>query len=158
MMLAELAPESHSVAIMKNPRLVIDDLRAVLDATSPTSKLGRWLTANQGEFATLLTTYRPRWEALAVKFAEEGLISVPPAFWGKGDTAERRLARKRAGEAARQVWQRVKRKPVQVRQAGSPSPPLPGARRRQPAPVASRDPLTRDAEDDEFRPARPRNR
>jgi hypothetical protein len=158
MMLAELATQSHNAAIMKKPQLAIDDLRAVLEATSPTSKLGRWFTANQVEFEKLLATYRPRWEALAVRFAEEGLISVPSAFWAKGDTPERRLARKRAGEAARQVWQRVKRKPAQGRQVGSPSPSLPAARRRQPAPSASHGTVPHDAEDDEFRPVRPRNR
>ena len=158
MMLAELATQSHNAAIMKKPQLAIDDLRAVLEATSPTSKLGRWFTANQIEFERLLETHRPRWEALALRFAEEGLISVPAAFWAKSDTPERRLARKRAGEAARQVWQRVKRKPAQVRQAGSPSASPPAARRRQPAPPASRGPVSHDAEDDEFRPARPRNR
>jgi len=104
----------HSLAIMKKPDLLIDDLRVVLEATSPTSKLGQWLTANQVEFEQLLTTHRPRWEVLATKFAEEGLISVPTTFWGKADSPERKLARKRAGEAARQVWQRVKRKPARV--------------------------------------------
>jgi len=158
MMLAELTTPSQNVVIMKKPGLAVDDLRAVLEATSPTSKLGRWFTANRAGFEQLLATHRPRWEALAVKFAEEGLISVPPAFWAKSDTRERRLARKRAGEAARQVWQRVKRKPPRVRQIGSPAPSLLAAGRQRPAPVTSPTLLTRDAEDDEFRPARPRNR
>src|SRR5690348_16025771 len=114
MMLAERAIQSHNAAIMKKSRLSIDDMRAVLDATTPTSTLGRWITANKVAFERLLRTNRPRWDALAVKFAEEGLIAVPPAFWGKGDSPARRVARKRAGEAARQVWQRVKRKPVHV--------------------------------------------
>jgi hypothetical protein len=157
MMLAALAAQSHNAAIMKKSGLVIDDLRAVLEASSPASKLGRWFTANQAEFEQLLATHRPRWEALALKFAEEDLISVPPAFWGKIDTAERRLARKRAGEAARQVWQRVKRKPVRLRVAAACSPSPPVARRRQPALVATRNPLPHAAEDDEFQPARPRN-
>jgi hypothetical protein len=157
-MLAELATPSQNVVIMKKPGLVVDDLRAVLEASSPTSKLGRWFTANKAGFEQLLAIHRPRWEALAVKFAEEGLISVPSAFWAKSDTRERRLARKRAGEAARQVWQRVKRKPVRARQTGSPSSSLPAAGRQRPAAVTSRTPLAHDAEDDEFRPARPRNR
>lgn len=156
-MLAELATKSHNAVIMKRPGLVIDDLRAVLEATSPTSKLGRWFAANQVEFEKLLAAHRPRWDALAVKFAEEGLISVQPTFWGKADTAERRLARQRAGEAARQVWQRVKRR-SQARQAASPSPPPPVPRHRQSAPVASRNQESHDDADDEFRPARPRNR
>jgi len=158
MMLAELATPSQNVVIMRKAGLVVDDLRAVLEATSPTSKLGRWFTVNRAEFEQLLATHRPRWEALAVKFAEEGLISVPSAFWAKSDTPERRLARKRAGEAARQVWQRVKRKPARVRQTGSPSPSLPAVGRQRSASVTSRTHLTHDAEDDEFRPARPRNR
>ena len=159
MMLADLATSSQNAVIMKKPGLVIDDLRAVLEATSPTSRLGRWFTANKAGFEQLLATHRPRWEMLAVKFAEEGLISVPSAFWAKSDTPERRLARKRAGEAARQVWQRVKRKPERGRrQISVASPSLPAARGRQPAPAASHDPLTPGAEDDEFRPARPRNR
>jgi hypothetical protein len=158
MMLAELANQSHNAAIMKKSRLSIDDLRAVLESTTPTSKLGRWLTANKVAFETLLKTHRPRWEALAVRFAEEGLISVPPAFWGKGDSPTRRLARKRAGEAARQVWQRVKRKPVQVSPTASRSPSLPAPRRRQSPSAASRAPLPHEGEGDEFRPARPRNR
>ena len=158
MMLAELATQSHNEAIMIKPGLLIDDLRAVLEATSPTSKLGRWFTANQAEFERLLATHRPRWEALAAKFAEEGLIAVPPAFWTKGDTPERRLARKRAGEAARQVWQRVKRKPAQIHQTASRSPTLPATRRPQSPSLASGTPQSHDAGDDEFRPARPRNR
>jgi hypothetical protein len=158
MMLAELATYSQNVVVMKKPGLVVDDLRAVLEATSPTSKLGRWFTANRAGFEHLLATHRPRWEALAIKFAEEGLIAVPSAFWAKSDTPERRLARKRAREAARQVWQRVKRKPARVRETGSPSPALPAAGRPRRTSVTSRTPLTHDAEDDEFRPARPRNR
>jgi hypothetical protein len=157
MMLAELATQSHNAAIMKRPGLVIDDLRAVLEATSPTSRLGQWFAANQVEFEKLLAAHRPRWEALAVKFAEEELISVPSAFWGKADTPERRLARQRAGEAARQTWQRVKRKSARVRQSAPPSPPPPASRHRQSAPVASR-PTSKDVDDEEFRPARPRNR
>lgn len=157
-MLAELATQSHNAAIMKKPGLVIDDLRAVLEASSPTSKLGRWFAANQAEFEQLLATHRPRWEALAVKFAEEGLIAVPSTFWGKTDSVERQLARKRAGEAARQVWQRVKRRPGRAGLAASHVPSPPTTRPRQPARSASHEPLPRDAEDDEFRPARPRNR
>jgi hypothetical protein len=157
-MLAELAVQSHSVGIMKRPGLLIDDLRAVLEANSPTSKLGRWFTANQVEFENLLTTVRPRWEVLAVKFAEEGLISVPSAFWGTTDTPERRLARKRAGEASRQVWQRVKRRPVKAGKSASHPPPLPATQGRKRAPAVSHDPPPNDDEDDEFRPARPRKR
>jgi len=154
MMLAELATQSQNVSIMKRSGLVMDDLRAVLETTSPTSKLGRWFAANRVEFGKLLKTHRPRWEALAVKFAEEGLISVPHAFWGKDDTPERRLVRKRAGEAARHVWQRVKRKPIQV----SPPPLQPPTRGRQPDSVALCDPISHEADEDEFRPARLRSR
>ena len=120
-MLAALPAYSHNNGMTK-PALRIEDLRAMLEAASPTSKLGRWFTANQAEFDDLLATVRPRWEVLAVKFAEEGLIVVPPAFWHEDDTPERRLARKRAGEAARQVWQRVKqrRREVQCGDALSP--------------------------------------
>jgi hypothetical protein len=157
MMLAELAAQSHNVAVMKKSKLAVDDLRAVLEAASPTSKLGRWLSAHHVEFAQLLKTHRPHWQALAVKFAEEGLISVPPAFWGAVDNPECRRVRKRAGEAARQVWQRVKCKPAQVSRGASPSPSLPATRRRQSAAAASRYPLPNGSEDDEFRPARPRN-
>ena len=42
-------------------------------------------------------------------FAEAALIAVPPEFWVKDDTPERQIPRRRAGEAARQIWQRVKR-------------------------------------------------
>ena len=143
-----------NASIMKRSGLVIDDLRTVMEAAARTSKLGRWFVANQVGFAMLLKTHRPRWEALAVKFAEEGLISVPPAFWGDVDTPERSLARKRAGEAARQVWHRVKGKPVRV------SPPAPQApvRGPQPDPAAFRDSVSHEAGEDEFRPARLRSR
>ena len=137
---------------MTKSALSIGDLSAVLEATSPTSELGRWFTANRREFEQLLVSLRPRWEALAVKFAEEGLITVPPAFWQKTDTAERRLARRRAAQAARQVWQRVKRKPGNA-------PPAPrtlatATRRGPPVPMA----LTVDEPEDEFRPVRPARR
>jgi hypothetical protein len=158
MLLAELAIQSHNAAIMKKSRLSIDDLRSVLESTTPTSKLGRWLTANKVAFERLLKTHRPRWEALAVKFAEEGVIAVPPAFWGKGDSPARRLARKRAGEAARQVWQRVKRKQTHVGPTVSRSPSLPAPRRRQSPSAALRAPRSHECADDDFRPARPRNR
>jgi hypothetical protein len=159
-MLAELAAPSHNAAIMKKPGLVIDDLRAMLEASTPTSRLGRWLIANQAAFEELLATVPPRWEVLAVKFAEEGLITVPSAFWDEDDTPERRLARKRAAEAARQVWHRVKQRPAR---AGEPAPrspappPAPSLKRpRGPAPMAASDPAPGGADDDEFRPVRPR--
>ena len=136
---------------MSKATLSIGDLGAVLEATSPTSALGRWFAAHQQEFERLLKTVRPRWEALAVKFAEEGLITVPPAFWHEADTAERGLARRRAAQAARQVWQRVKRRPARA---------TPAARLRpaatRPAPAAPA--LTPAEADDEFRPVRPARR
>ena len=101
-MLAALAPLGHNATIMKKPRLAIDDLRTALQATSPNSKLGRWFIANQAEFEVLLKTVRPRWETMAVKFAEEGLITVPPEFWRKDDSPERSSpASARARPAAR---------------------------------------------------------
>ncbi len=159
MMLAELKVfQSHNAAIMKKPGLAIEDLRAVLEASSPSSKLGRWFTANQVEFENLLATVRPRWEVLAIKFAEEGLISVPSTFWEKTNTPERALARKRAGEAARQIWQRVKRRPAKASKAASRPPLRPTVKGPRKAPAVSRDPPLRDNEDDEFRPARPHKR
>src|ERR1700733_12510812 len=119
-MLAARPAHSHNSGMTK-PALRIEDLRAMLEAASPTSRLGRWFTANQAEFDDLLATVRPRWEVLAVKFAEEELIVVPPAFWHEDDTPERRLARKRAGEAARQVWQRVKGRPARAGTAPLPA-------------------------------------
>ena len=146
---------SHNAAIMKEPGLLVSDLRAMLEATSPTSRLGRWFTANRAAFDDLLRTVRPQWEALAAKFAEEGLIAVPPEFWHEDDTPERRLARKRAGEAARQVWQRVKRQPVR---AGKPaSAALPPAKPgRGATPDVAIEPQPVAADDEEFRPVRRR--
>jgi hypothetical protein len=154
-MLAARPAHSHNSGMTK-PALRIEDLRAMLEAASPTSKLGRWFTANQAEFDDLLATVRPRWEVLAVKFAEEELIVVPPAFWHEEDTPDRRLARKRAGEAARQVWQRVKHRPAR---AGAVTPPAltPRApRRRSTTSGFAAEPPPEAAGDDEFRPARRR--
>ena len=135
---------------MTKPTLSIHDLGAVMEATSPTSELGRWFMEHQLEFEQLLSKLRPQWGALAVKFAEEGLIAVPPAFWHEADTAERRLARRRAAAAARPVWQRVKRKPAKTtsrpRSAMTPT--------REPALIVP----APDEADDEFRPVRPTRR
>ena len=155
-MLAARPAHSHNSGMTK-PALRIDDLRAMLEAVSPTSRLGRWFTANHAEFDELLATVRPRWEVLAVKFAEEELIVVPPAFWHEEDTPERSLARKRAGEAARQVWQRVKRRPPA--RAGSATPPAltPRASRgRRTTSGFAGEPPPEAADDDEFRPVRRR--
>lgn len=155
-MLAELAVPSHNAAIMKEPGLLISDLRAMLEATSPTSRLGQWFTANHAAFEDLLRTVRPQWEMLAAKFAEEGLIAVPPEFWHEDDTPERRLARKRAGQAARQIWQRVKRRPVN---AGAPASTAlaPRARReRGTTPSVAHELMQEAADEEEFRPARRR--
>ena len=155
-MLAARPAHSHNSGMTK-PALRIEDLRAMLEAASPTSRLGRWFTANQAEFDDLLATVRPRWEVLAVKFAEEGLIVVPPGFWHEDDTPERRLARKRAGEAARQVWQRVKQRPAR---AGAATPPAltPRASRGRgtTSGLVAGEPPPEAADDDEFRPVRRR--
>jgi hypothetical protein len=137
---------------MNKATLSIGDLSALLEATLPTSALGRWFAVHQQEFERLLKTVRPRWEALAVKFAEEGLITVPPEFWHEAGTAERQQARRRAAQAARQVWQRVKRKPARATSAARLRPAA--TRPAQAAPMA----LTLDEVDDEFRPVRPARR
>ena len=155
-MLAVLSQHSHNRALMKPPGLRVDDLRAMLEANASTSRLGRWFATNQAEFEDLLATVRPRWEALAVKFAEEGLITVPKAFWDKRDTPERRLARKRAAEAARQVWLRVKRRP---RRADKPAPAAlaPQApQRRTATPDVAGEARPEADNHDEFRPVRRR--
>jgi hypothetical protein len=141
---------------MTKPDLRIDDLRAMLEAAYPNSKLGRWFTAHRAEFDDLLTTIRPRWEARALKFAEEGLIVVPATFWAAEDTQERRLARKRAGEAARQVWQRVKRRPIRACAPASTTFASPAKSGRSSAPgiVSAFSPEL--ADHDEFRPVRKR--
>jgi hypothetical protein len=154
-MLAAALGYSHNGGMTK-PVLRVDDLRAMLEAASPTSRLGRWFAANQTEFDALLTTVRPHWDVLAIKFAEEGLIAVPAEFWHEDDTPERRLARKRAGEAARQVWQRVKRRPAKSG-ATAPSALEPrGKRDRAPKQSTTTTPPPEAAEDDEFRPVRRR--
>ena len=89
------------------------------EATTPTSRLGRWFTEHHGQFNQLK---RPRWLAMAAMFAEEGLIEVPAEFWSDEDTPEKQLARRRAAQAARQIWQRVKRQ--QKAAAKSAPPPL----------------------------------
>jgi hypothetical protein len=154
-MLAALSQHTHHTALMNPPELRVDDLRAMLEASAPTSRLGRWFSENHAEFSDLLATLRPRWEALAVKFAEEGLISVPAAFWHKTDTPERRLARKRAAEAARQVWHRVKQRPAQA-DAPVPSPLARVQQRRTAPPVVGPKPSSKAADADEFRPVRRR--
>jgi hypothetical protein len=63
-MLAARPAHSHNSSMTK-PALRIDDLRAMLEAVSPNSRLGRWFTANQAEFDDLLATVRPRWELQA---------------------------------------------------------------------------------------------
>jgi hypothetical protein len=90
---------------MKKP-VSIEAVKAVWEATTPTSRLGRWFAQHHGQFNELK---RPRWLAMAAMFAEEGLIEVPAEFWSDEDTPEKQLARRRAAEAARQIWQRVKR-------------------------------------------------
>jgi len=87
--------------------LQIEDLLSVLEETSPTSKLGQWLTTHRVEFERAVQSARPRWEALAMKFAEADLIKVSQEFWDADDTPGRRMARHRAAEAVRQVWVRV---------------------------------------------------
>jgi hypothetical protein len=154
-MLAARPAQSHNSGMTK-PALRIDDLRAMLEAVSPTSRLGRWFTANHAEFDELLATVRPRWEVLAVKFAEEELIVVPPAFWHEDDTPERRLARKRAGEAARQVWQRVKGRPARAGAATLPALSPRASRGRRTLPGFAAEAPPEAADDDEFRPARKR--
>jgi hypothetical protein len=67
---------------------------------------------------------RPRWEVLAIRFAKARLISVPAEFWDEEDTPARQLARKRAAEAVRQVWYRVKRRPT-GRNPAAASAPIP---------------------------------
>jgi hypothetical protein len=69
---------------MKQP-VSIEAVRTVWEATAPISKLGRWFTQNYAAFRELK---RPRWEAMAVTFAEAGLIEVSPEFWSK-DTHQR---------------------------------------------------------------------
>lgn len=147
---------SHNAAIMKEPELLVSDLRAMLEATSPTSRLGRWFTANQAAFEDLLRTVRPQWEALAARFAEEGLIAVPPEFWHEDDTQERRLARKRAGEAARQVWQRVKRRPMKAGAPASAALAQLAKQERGATPGVASEPQPEAADDEEFRPVQRR--
>src|SRR5690349_14303565 len=95
---------------MKRSKLSMADVRAVLEESTPTSALGRWMAENRTEFAISLAHVRPRWEALVVKFAEADLIRVNSEFWDEEKTPARQRERKRAAEAAKQVWQRVKRK------------------------------------------------
>ena len=90
----------------------MEDIRSLIEESAPTSRLGRWFVKNRAAFEAATDTARPRWEVLAVRFAEERLISVPPEFWDDHDTPARQLARKRAAQAVRQVWYRVKRRPV----------------------------------------------
>ena len=112
---------SAIVVGMRRPKLSMADVRAVLAESTPTSPLGRWMAENRSEFAASLSQVRPNWEALVVKFAEAELIRVNPVFWGKADTPARRKERKRAAEAAKQVWQRVKRKDAGTRQTVAPA-------------------------------------
>jgi hypothetical protein len=117
---------------MKEP-MSIEAIRAVWEATTPTSKLGRWFTQNYAQFNELK---RPRWLAMAAKFAEEGLIEVPADFWADENTPERQMARRRAGEAARQIWERVKRQQTIAARATRPVTSIPPAR-SQPPPLPS---------------------
>ncbi len=101
---------------MAKPVLPMDEVRALIEQSVPTSRLGRWFARNRAEFEAATDGLRPPWEALAVRFAQENLISVPPEFWDEEDIPARMLARKRAAQAVRQVWYRVKRRPGRQKQ------------------------------------------
>ena len=106
----------------------MDEIRSLIEESVPASRLGRWLFLHRVEFEAATDGVRPRWEVLAIRFAEEKLISVPAEFWDKEDTLARRLARKRAAQAVRQVWYRVKRRPAARKPAAaSPMPALSSA-------------------------------
>ena len=136
---------------MKKPSLGMDEVRDVLDAATPTSRLGRWFARNRAEFAETVQTVRPHWEALAVMFAERELIVVQPAFWAEEDTPERRLARKRAAEAVRQVWHRVKRQAGQPPTQMGAKPVVRKAATRGTRPTPHAQPATDGVEEFEFR-------
>jgi hypothetical protein len=99
----------------------MDEIRSLIEESVPASRLGRWLIQHRLEFEAATDGVRPRWEVLAVRFAEEKLISVPAEFWDEQDTPARRLARKRAAQAVRQIWYRVKRRPVTRKPAATAS-------------------------------------
>jgi hypothetical protein len=100
------------------------EIRSLIEESVPTSRLGRWLMQNRVEFEAATAGVRPRWEVLAIRFAKARLISVPAEFWDEEDTPARQLARKRAAEAVRQVWNRVKRRPA-GRNPAAKSAPIP---------------------------------
>ena len=103
----------------------------MLEATSPTSRAGPVVHRQSRRIRGPARGPSGRsWEMLAAKFAEEGLIAVPPEFWHEDDTLERRLARKRAGAgrapdlaageaATRERWRAGIHRPRAAGKAGS---------------------------------------
>jgi hypothetical protein len=90
--------------------LGMNEIGSLIEESVPASRLGRWLMHNRVEFEAATDGVRHRWQVLATRFAKEKLISVPAEFWDEEDTPARQLARKRAAQAVRQVWYRVKRR------------------------------------------------
>ena len=115
----------------EKPGLSVADFKSIAEAGATRSKLGRWLTANRDEFAEMLQVYRPRWDALVEKFIDGGLMQAPD---GWPDDAN---ARKRAVDAAKQIWRRTKARKLPQPVGRQPTPPP-----LAPPPASSRDPPT----------------
>src|SRR3982750_681107 len=72
------------------------------------SKLSVWMAEHQAEISDLIRTCGAEWEAWAVLWVDNGLLSAPKG-WGAEGTAGA-TARRRAAETARQTWLRVRRR------------------------------------------------
>ena len=92
------------------------------EAGSLRSDLARWMAANHDDFASMLRTYRPRWEVVAEQLVAENLLPLPVGFWSD-DQVIRREARKKAGRAAKRVWDRTHAKLRTAQSTKSPPGP-----------------------------------
>jgi hypothetical protein len=87
----------------KNP---MSRILAMAETASLRSDLARWMAENHDSFASMLKTYRPRWVAIAEQLGAEKLLPLPKEFWSDDPTI-RQAARKKAGKAAKRVWDRT---------------------------------------------------
>jgi hypothetical protein len=118
-------------------KLPVDTVVAAIERAAPTSKVGRWFALNRAEFAARIEGMRVHWSDVAGEFAKAGLLDVPAHF--HDDTPEGEAARKAAGQAIRQIWYRVRKRPAAPSPSPTPKVAPPPAQPRQPARPAGGD-------------------
>lgn len=92
---------------MAAPDARFERLRAVAATSNIRSPLARFFSAHHDQFVTLLSEFRPRWDALVEQWAAEGLLTLPPE-WNSADEQIRSVTRQKVVKAARRTWERVK--------------------------------------------------